>query len=173
MESLSKIIKSNTIFSFQVDIHPVHLFATTFLSPGPDSVLFWGCFLPSGGKTAIWVAKMSFFSTHPVAPHNFIRFPWKPFAFRWKVLPPIFPPKISLFFRCFMLIFVAFPQKNASNLMIWDVLHVPGRIRTADLPLRRRTLYPAELQKLMSTFVLCPFALADGRLPFRRKIIQF
>ena len=43
------------------------------------------------------------------------------------------------------------PKKNAEdfikNLPHW-FLNVPERIRTAGLPLRRRTLYPAELQKL-------------------------
>ena len=32
--------------------------------------------------------------------------------------------------------------------------HVPGRIRTAGLPLRRRTLYPAELRKHRKNIIL-------------------
>ncbi len=35
--------------------------------------------------------------------------------------------------------------------MATDLFGVPGRIRTAGLSLRRRTLYPAELRRLFSS----------------------
>ena len=40
-------------------------------------------------------------------------------------------------------------MKNAKSLLknFWRFYHVPDGIRTHGLPLRRRTLYPAELRK--------------------------
>ena len=38
-------------------------------------------------------------------------------------------------------------KKEISNIFTYlFIFYAPGQIRTADLPLRRRTLYPAELQ---------------------------
>ena len=39
--------------------------------------------------------------------------------------------------------------KKPKNVVFMGYFGVPGGIRTHDLPLRRRTLYPAELQRLM------------------------
>ena len=39
--------------------------------------------------------------------------------------------------------------KKPKNIVFMGYFGVPGGIRTHDLPLRRRTLYPAELQRLI------------------------
>ena len=49
------------------------------------------------------------------------------------------------------------------------LLGVPERIRTADLPLRRRTLYPAELRK----HLLYPTTHGAKIQPHGRKILRF
>ncbi len=58
-------------------------------------------------------------------------------------------------------------QKNAANITVCGENGTPERIRTAGLPLRRRTLYPAELRTLMEFLV----PLADEVRTLRRRTL--
>ena len=64
--------------------------------------------------------------------------------------------------------------KNAANHQKWlaAVLSgVPGQIRTAGLSLRRRTLYPAELQRRISKLFNYPAQKDSNELPLRRRTL--
>ena len=63
-------------------------------------------------------------------------------------------------------------QKNAANQQKWlaAVLSgVPGQIRTADLSLTRRTLYPADLQRRISNLFNFPAQKDSNELALRRR----
>ena len=57
-------------------------------------------------------------------------------------------------------------EQFGNNYQIIPFLDVPGRIRTSDLSLRRRSLYPAELQRLTLNYGLTmrfsPFGQVAG-----------